>query len=59
MPKSPFHLIVPAAAWLAAAGAMPVVALAQSEPAAQPAPTGPTNSGGKMYRWVDKDKTVH
>ena len=61
MPKSPFHLIAPAAAatLLAAAGAMPVVALAQGEPAAQPAPTGPTNSGGKMYRWVDKDKTVH
>ena len=62
MPKKPFHLIVPAAAaaMLAAAGAMPVVALAQAdEPAAQPAPTGPTNSGGKMYRWVDKDKTVH
>lgn len=61
MPKSPFHLIALAAAAtsLAAAGAMPREAFAQAEPAAQPAPTGPTTSGGKMYRWVDKDKTVH
>lgn len=68
MPKRSFHLIVvPALAASAAALvalAPPSTAHAQSTeaPAAEAAPAAapaPSGGGGKLYRWVDKDKTVH
>lgn len=41
--------------------AMPAHAQSSETPAAEPAPAAPSGSGGggKLYRWVDKDKTVH
>ncbi|MCC6172312.1 MAG: DUF4124 domain-containing protein [Gammaproteobacteria bacterium] len=62
-PKT-FHLIVPVAA-AAAIVSIGLAARAQTPdaPAASdsssPTPTGPTSPGGRMYRWVDKNNTVH
>lgn len=63
-----FHLIVPVGALAAVASmaAFPAVTSAQtpaeSPPAEAPsgaAPGGTTAPGGRMYRWVDKNNTVH
>lgn len=74
MPKRTFHLIaarvaptpaVPAAALavLASLAAIPAAHSQSAEaPAAEAAPApapAPAGGGGKLYRWVDKDKTVH
>ena len=68
MSRKSFHLIAPAAA-LAVAGVVLPAAHAQSQADPPPAdssaapaaaaPSGPTSPGGTMYRWVDKDNTVH
>lgn len=68
MPKRSFHLIASVAATVATlvASAPSTTARAQSTaapaaeaaPAAAPAPASGGGSG-KLYRWVDKDKTVH
>jgi hypothetical protein len=59
MPQRTFHLIALAA--LAAAAALTSASRAQSpaEAASGPAPGGTTAPGGRMYRWVDKNNTVH
>ena len=45
----------PAAAQTSAAPSTPEAAAAASAPAND----GPTRAGQTMYRWVDKDKSVH
>lgn len=37
----------------------PAASAAAPAPASAPASTGPTSPGGKMYRWVDRNNTVH
>lgn len=62
------HLIVPIAAMVAVATMAGATRAQQAPPpdpaaaeasAAPAAPTGPTAPGGKMYRWVDRNNTVH
>jgi hypothetical protein len=66
MPHQTFHLIALGA--LAAIAAGPGASFAQAPAAPAPAPAeassdpaapGTTAPGGRMYRWVDKDNTVH